>query len=289
MIRRRPQLAIALFILLNLVGVGVWLLMRTSVAGPVLDGAVDESSGLVASRLHPGIWWTHNDSGGAAILYAVRADGSLVAQVRVRGARNVDWEDLTLDASGRIWIADIGNNRSNRNDLTLYAVPEPPLDGSGAVDVVETLPVHYPEQTGWPDPRRNFDAEALFADGDDLFILTKHRGDTQTVLYAVPPDGGALIRRSSFDVGGDPDNYGGRVTAADLSADGRFLAVLTYHAIFIFGRPDDGDWLSVPIGEIPLDQWLLRQCEAIAWVGPLLVVTNEAGRIFTFPAPLEGL
>lgn len=273
-----------LFALL-LLGGGAWWYVSGGV-GPMLHAAIDESSGLVASRRHPGVFWTHNDSGGEARLFAVRIDGSLVASVRVRGATNVDWEDLALDQTGRLWIADMGNNRSNRSNLALYAVPEPALEGEDAVDVVATRAVHYPEQTGWPDPSRNFDAEALFADGDTLYALTKHRSDTRTVLYRVPPAGGALEQQSEFDVGGDMDNYGGRVTAADLSADGRHLAVLTYHAIFIFERADGQHWLANPVREIPLNQRVFRQCEAIAWAGAMLVITNEAGRIFTLPDPL---
>ena len=47
---------------------------------------IDESSGIVMSRQYPGIFWTHNDSGDLARLFAVRANGQLVAQVRVKGA-----------------------------------------------------------------------------------------------------------------------------------------------------------------------------------------------------------
>ena len=41
-------------------------------AGAVLR----ELSGFAASRIHPGIFWAHNDSGNAPALYALRADGS---------------------------------------------------------------------------------------------------------------------------------------------------------------------------------------------------------------------
>lgn len=284
--QRGLRLRLGALAVLIVAGLGVWWALRGSITGPRLDGRIDESSGLVASRRHPGVFWTHNDSGGDARIFGVRVDGSLVADLRVRGALSVDWEDVALDARGRLWIADLGNNGSNRRDLTLYAVEEPALDGAPAVDTVARLEVFYPEQTGWPDPSRNFDSEALFADGEALYLLTKHRSDTRTVLYRVPPTGGALERQGEFDVGGDQDRYGGRVTGADLSIDGRHLAVLTYHAIFIFERPTDGHWLSQLIREIPLDQSRFRQCEAIAWAGRSLIVTNEAGQIFTLLDPL---
>lgn len=283
--RRAHRFRLGVLLALLVLGGGAWWYMSGGV-GADLHAAIDESSGLVASRRHPGIFWTHNDSGGEARLFAVRVDGSLVQSVRVRGATNIDWEDITLDATGRLWIADMGNNRSNRSDLTLYAVPEPALEGEESVDVTARIEVHYPEQRGWPDPSRNFDAEALFADGDVLYVLTKHRSDTRTVLYRVPPEGGALERQGEFDVGGDRDNFGGRVTSADLSADGKHLAVLTYHAVFIFERSAGDHWLAKPVREIPLEQRRFRQCEAIAWAGATLIVTNEGGRVFTLPDPM---
>ena len=37
----------------------------------IRDPRITESSGLAASRLHPGIYWTHNDSDDGPYLYAV--------------------------------------------------------------------------------------------------------------------------------------------------------------------------------------------------------------------------
>jgi hypothetical protein len=87
---------------------------------------VRESSGIVASRRTPGLYWTHSDSGGRSELYAVDSTGQPVGKpVIVTGATNVDWEDIAGDESGNLWIADIGNNLSFRTDLSLWVVPEP--------------------------------------------------------------------------------------------------------------------------------------------------------------------
>ncbi len=259
---------------------------------PRLDPVVDEASGLVVSSRWPGIWWAHNDSGDSPRLFAVRPDGSVVREVPVQGAQAVDWEDLTLDLRNTLWIADLGNNSNHRQDLTIYALPEPDPSGTEPAVVSRTLRVRFLDQEAFPDPAKmNFDAEALFTDGGRLFVLSKHRSDTFTTLYEVPLEQGDdvyLLPLGTFDVGGDPANYGGMVTAADLHPSGRYLAVLTYHALWVFERPDDGrSWLSKPVHSVKLDQELADQCEGVAWDGWSVVFVNEDRRIFRVDDPFH--
>lgn len=302
----KERVRLILFLLVVMGGVS-WALWP-AITGPRLDDMIDESSALVASRRSPGILWTLNDSGGRPEIYAVREDGSLVGVVGLRGAQNVDWEAMTLDGAGNLWIGDIGNNGNRRRNLGLYVVPEPaPRDG--VATVARFVPIAYPEQREFPPDARNFDAEALFADGETIYLLTKHRSNTNTVLYRLPadappspdglhpPDGldapeapRAMERLAEFDVRGDPDNHGGMVTDAALSADGAHLAVLTYHSVFLFARPQQpGQWFEHLALEIPLTLHRYRQCEGITWRGADLLITNEDGQIFTIKAPLDAL
>ena len=50
----------------------------------IKDSRITESSGLAASLLHPGVLWTHNDSGNPPRIYAIDPDGSLVDDFRKR-------------------------------------------------------------------------------------------------------------------------------------------------------------------------------------------------------------
>jgi len=270
------------------------------------DDDLDESSGLVPSRKHPGIFWSLNDSGGQAVLYALAADGAARGRVRVRTAVARDWEDLAVDPTGALWIHDGGNNANRRRDLTVYRVPEPDtLDGHVTAD--RAVRYRFPDQDRFPPPdRMNYDSEALFWDGDRMLLLTKHRSDTRTRLFRFPagveddvtwsaeamarpgkkPEPVALELLGDFDVGGDPDNHGGHVTAADLSRDGRHLAVLTYHALFVFARPEGSpNWLAGAHRRIDFEQSATLQCEAIAWDGDALLFTNEQGSVMRIANP----
>jgi hypothetical protein len=122
--------------------------------------------------------------------------------------------------------------------------------------------------------------------------LSKHRADSHTTLYRFPSLDGrtevVLDKVGDFDLGGADLQFGGMATGADLSPDGRTLAVLSYHAVFLFAAPASGDdFLSVPLKKIELAMTSLAQCEAIAWQGEDLVITNETGRIFRLQNPLD--
>lgn len=50
------------------------------------DPRITESSGLAASRAHPGIYWTHNDSDDGPYVYAVDSrTGKTVATITMKG------------------------------------------------------------------------------------------------------------------------------------------------------------------------------------------------------------
>lgn len=178
-------------------------------------GAGNEISGIVRSRRDASVFWTLNDSGDEPRIYPIRADGAVIRSVRypdvpgtlVGGAINGDWEDIALDASGRIIVADFGNNSNARADLALYFVEEPePTEGR--TTFTSKVLFKYPDQKTRPAPSSdfNFDAEALFTVGDDVFILTKHRSDSFTKMYRLddrtPGVINTLAYLDRFDIGG---------------------------------------------------------------------------------------
>lgn len=253
--------------------------------------AIAESSGLVASRTHSGVFWTHNDSGDVARLFAIDATGALIGEFRVAGATHRDWEDIAADDAGHLYVGDFGNNANDRRDLVVYRIPEPdPFAGGGAARADRVLRFRYADQDAYPDPeQRNFDAEALFWMDGALYLFTKHRSDTGTKLYRLPAttagEERALEPVARFVLPSDKRAH--QVTAADYQlADRGLLALLTFGAIYLFEREDESGALFRPIHRIALTPRRIGQVESLAWDGDALLFGNEQRALFRIPDPL---
>lgn len=264
---------------------------KPSPTGEQLDRRVREPSGIVASRAHADIFWTHGDSGRAAKLYAVGRQGALVAELTVADVDNVDWEDIALDDHGNLWIGDIGNNSSSRKDLVVYRIGEPdPHAGLSSVGVDHRVHFTYPDQEDFSDSRGPFDAESLFWWEGSLWLATKHRQDTLTVLYRFPQldvDEVVLERVAEWDLGtqlgdGHPaSKFPGMATGADVSADQSQLALLSYDAVFVFElAAGQRDPFAGKVRRIALDPQYVDQVEAVTWEGQQLLLVNESGALF---------
>jgi hypothetical protein len=209
------------------------LLLFSNYAAPRVIARVDiprldESSGVVASRKHPGVFWTHNDSGGGAWLYAFDRSGRSLGRFAVQGAKARDWEDIAIGPGSQLYIGDIGDNRSSRKFIEVYRLPEPePGEGKGIVNVSETLRFTYPDR-----PR---DAEAMMVHPrtGDLYLITKARGEERrTFVYkaSAPLKSGELTRVAELQLPGTSviTLLVGQITGGDISPDGTRIVICDY-------------------------------------------------------------
>lgn len=275
----------------------------------VIHEPLDEMSGLVRSPRYPGVFWTHNDSGDTARLFALRADGQVVLPgwlrgdfyagakeegkrpypgVQIDGAVNFDWEEIATDGD-LLYISDLGNNGNARRDIALYVLPEPNPEAVDRAYVLKRLPVAYPDQKAFPDPTNwHFDCEAIFVYRGKVHLLTKHRApgqigvpETGTNLYRLETQHTDRVNRLK-KLDGKAD-LGGWVTGASVSPDGKTLAVLCHApvaSVWLFDLGKTGDrLLSGRARRLILTG--ANQCEAVAFEDEThLLVTNEQRDIF---------
>src|SRR6185369_15612371 len=94
------------------------------VTGKIASKDITESSGIAASRCQPGVFWTHNDSGDDAFIFAINEKGDDIGTWRVQNSENIDWEDIAefRDPSGKcfIYIGEIGDNKIQRPVHAVY-------------------------------------------------------------------------------------------------------------------------------------------------------------------------
>jgi hypothetical protein len=279
-------------------------------AGTLDRRLVPECSALLRSPKHAGVFWTLSDSDKSTagnVLVPVRADGTAIRPpaalpattpaawrgVVVTGAGNRDWEALCDDGVGNLIIGDIGNNSNRSRRLALYVVPEPsPADATTAP--ARRIAVRHAAQTKFPDPRRRFDCESIFVWNGAVYTFTKRRADTWTELCRLRLVDGATLTTATagvFEAVAAFDS-GGLVTDAALSPDGRRLAVLTYHSLWVFDLPASAGGASHPLAgarawrrrvKFPAETW---QAEGVAFLdeGRVLVGT-EQGALFTVEIP----
>lgn len=245
-----------------------------------LPAVAAESSGIELTG--PNEIWTLNDSGGLPELYRCDTLGNLVQTVAVNGAENADWEDLARDDAGNFYIADVGNNNNDRQNLRIYKVPNPKTAINGAVDA-QIITLRYDDQTEFPPPadELNFDCEALAWHAGYLYLFSKNRTlPVKTSLYRVPDQPGDYVaaKMGTFDTGGnstdDADLYSYWITAAAFSPDGSRLALLSHDRIWLFYQFTGDDFFGGKLKIEELDH--SSQKESVAFAdNSTLYLTDE--------------
>lgn len=202
------------------------------VVGRVQNPTLVETSGIVASAAHPGTLWAHNDSGGEPVIYAVGTDGSDRGVWEVTGAEARDWEEIAgwYDADAdehHLYLADIGDNASQRDDVQVYEVPEPDVaTGGGATAPAREYRLRYPDGA--------HDAETFFVDPatGDWYVLTKGWGTgISQVFRAADPTVGGTTTLEDTGVTVNLKELGSYATAGD--ADG-IVVVRTYDEVVVW-------------------------------------------------------
>jgi MFS family permease len=233
----------------------------------VQDPRIDEASGMVVSRLHPGVVWIVNDSKSGQIVYGVDESGRTVAELTLEDIYNRDWEAMApgVDDSGdpALWIADIGDNDARWPTVRIYRISEPEELGS------QVVPWRRVELT-YQDAPHN--AETFMVDeSGGLVIITKEALGAGVYETSGPAELGSTqgLRR----VGPAPQF----LTDGAISPDGTQVALRSYTSLYLFDAQrflsagTDGD--AGTVYPLPLQ----RQGETLAYTlnGQAVLVGSE--------------
>ena len=180
--------------------------------------------------------WMLNDGGNASKLYGLNEQGTIKTELKI-DAKNNDWEDLTSDKKGNLYIGDFGNNSNERKNLTILKVNYSSLKGNSKVEIAR-ISFKYPDQETFPPKKKKmrFDCEAFFHYNDSLYLFTKSRVKNEfgkTYLYKIPAKQGHHTAKfiGSFNSCADLHCW---ITSADISEDGKKVALLSPKSVLVF-------------------------------------------------------
>ncbi|MFF0345907.1 hypothetical protein [Kribbella sp. NPDC004875] len=206
----------------------------------IRDDRIKESSGLAKSVKHPGIYWTVNDSGDTGRVFAVDQSGKVKAVLKF-GAKVTDVEALGIDRDGTLYIADIGDNKENRDQIEIYTVPEP--------ETLEDQDVKY-HRFDFTYPDGAHDAETLLIEPgtSQLYIVTKSLKGAGAI-YAAPP---APSREGTNKLSKLAPAPSGVITDGTFLPDGQRVVLRSYTDVATVAWGDTPN--AIARGAAPLGQ-----------------------------------
>lgn len=255
------------------------------------DKSIDESSGIVASRINNGIFWTHNDSGNPPLIYAFDTQGKHRGAFRVIGAENDDWEDIAIatDVTGKsyLYIGDIGDNGEKRESIIVYRVAEPVVKLED-VTATKANPLQTEKAEAirllYPDGKHNAETLLVHPTTGDIYVITKTSKGAAGVYKTTNPSTSLpnkLVKVANVSV---PSGLPGLLTGGEISPDGRRVILCDYFAAFEFvlspSTKFDDLWKTKPL-VVNISQ--RQQGEAVCYSvdGKAIYATSEKT-----PAPL---
>jgi hypothetical protein len=279
--------------------------------GRVQNGKLTEASGLVSSRTHAGVLWSHNDGGSRVGVFGIGEGGGDLGFHPLESVGAIDVEDIAIaagPAGDDLYLADIGDNGLERRSIRVYRFPEPDPGEPRPITGVDVLEFAY------PDGFHNSETVLVDSETDHVVIVTKEQeldggapdnfGATlPSVVFEGPVDGhGAgpieLVRVGEIDMPAlearnnsidlPPASFlgfGGVPTGGDVSPDGSVVALRTYDAVWLWAR-EEGQSVAEALLGTPCQVSAVseRQGEAVAFFGDGLVTLGEGVN-----QPLNGL
>lgn len=203
------------------------------VAGNVASPLLIEASGLVASAVHPDVFYAHNDSGDTARFFALGSQGQDLGTFDVTGATAIDWEDISrgacaIPSESCLYLADTGDNALRRAEYVIYRVKEPAALAPGTSSVAaEALRFTY------PDGPHNAEALLVHPTTGVVYIVTKSAAETRLYSLPLPLDPANTSVANLEGVVAVPDMLP-LVTAGDFRPDGTAILLRSYASVWLY-------------------------------------------------------
>jgi len=208
--------------------------------------------------------WMNNDSGNSAKLYGVNSKGEIINTLNI-DAKNKDWEDLTSDEYGNLYIGDFGNNSKKRKHFNIIKVNI--LDTES--QFIKPLKISFT----LPKDISSKDFEAFFLFNDFFYLFSKESKKFKTLK--IPNIEGEHVAKlvSEFNFNEKRE----MITSADISNDGKTIVLLNHDKVWVLTDFKDDHFFSGTIKKLPFEH--ISQKEGVAFKdNNTLYITDESAR-----------
>jgi hypothetical protein len=198
---------------------------------------IKEVSGLVVSSKSDNLIWVHNDSGDKSYVYLINNKGEKVSTINY-DKEVKDCEDIALytpkNQNSQIFVGDIGDNKANREYVSLYRFDEPNTD-----NIKKDVEIKNAEEIKLKYPDGPKDAECLIIDPIDKNIYIISKREDSVKVYSTPINTQTnkittLKKEATLYFPGIA--HVRFITAGDISRDGKQILVKSYGNIFYWKR-----------------------------------------------------
>lgn len=243
-----------------------------------LPKTLKENSGIAKLSADSLIWFI-NDSGNKRHIYGVDQQGKLKKDIKLKNAKNVDWEDLTKDDQGNIYIGDFGNNANDRKNLAIYKIPNP---GNATANELkaEKIEFYFPEQKKFPPKGKKFfyDAEAFFYHNGHFYLFTRNRSskfDGTSLCYKIPSVKGKHPAKLIGSLKTCDNHTICQITSADISPDGKRVVLLTHESVWMLSDFLNDDFTNGKLTNLPLGH--NSQKESVCFLNDTTLLISDEG------------
>ncbi|MPS66304.1 MAG: hypothetical protein DI622_08355 [Chryseobacterium sp.] len=254
-----------------------------------LPKKLKEVSGIALSQDKKTIW-AIEDQGNKNVVYGLDMQGNLLKDVLVENAENNDWEDITKDAQGNIYLGDFGNNDNNRQNLSILKL-DLKTPSQATTKVVQTTKFHYEGQTEFPPKKSNwlYDCEAFVEMDGNFYLFTKNRSkgfDGTFLVFKIPNKEGDFEAKLIGRLKLNGKYSDAAITSAAINSTKGKIVLLNHKNIHVLSGFTANDFSTAKIQKISLNH--NSQKEAVVFLDDkTLLIADEkdkdtGGNIYKF-------
>ncbi len=238
-----------------------------------LPSSLKETSAIETTS-NSKLLWVIEDAGNKNNLYGLNTNGDIIIDLDIDNIQNIDWEDLTSDSEGNIYIGDFGNNTKKRKNFTIYKVSQPDkADESTTAQVISFK---------LPDTMKSEDFESFFLYNEAFYIFSKDHKKCE--LIKVPNEIGnhEAVYISEIKLKGKHT----KVTSADISDDGKLVVLLNHDKLWKLSGYTGDDFFNGTLERIDFEHDSQKEGINIIGKNEVLITDektkHEGGNIYRF-------